>query len=146
MRTLASAVSAALLVIATPAAAQDEFPMEAGEWVEMGAISVEDGHGLDYANHLAANWRQAQEFAKSQGWITDYEVLINEFPRHGEPNVYLITRFEQFETPQQAEERGRQYRQHMQRTIAQLEGESGDRAEYRTRMGSMLLREYGFRN
>ncbi len=146
MRPFTLAVSAAFLAIAVPAAAQDEFSLVPAQWVDVGMISIEDGHGLDYANHLAANWRMAQEYAKSQGWITDYEVLINPYPRDGEPDMYLLTRFDQFETPDEGEARGRQYREHMQRTIAQLEGESGDRASYRTVMGSMLLRRLEFRN
>ena len=146
MKRLVLAAAAASLRIATPAAAQDEVPLTPGEWVEIRLIDVADGHTLDYANHLASVWRSGQEYAKQQNWITDYEVLVNAYPREGEPDVYLITRFNQFDTPEESEMRGRQYREHMQRTISQLETESGDRAEYRKIMGSMLLREYNFRN
>lgn len=117
-----------------------------GDWVEIGIISIEDGHGLDYANHIAANWRRGQEFAKQQNWISDYEVLVNTHPREGEPDIYLITRFSEFELPEEGEARGRQYREHMQRTIAQLQQESGERSDYRTVLGGMLLREMHFRD
>ena len=146
MNRVLLAASAAFLAFATPAGAQDEFPLTPGEWVEIGMIDVEDGHTLDYANHLAGIWKSGQEYAKQQNWITDYEVLVNAYPRDGEPDVYLITRFNQFDTPEEAEMHDQQYREHMQRTIAQLESESGDRAEYRTVLGSMLLRKYTFRN
>lgn len=37
------------------------------------------------------------------------------------------------------------YRAYMQRTVAQLESESGERAKYRKLSGSMLLRELRFK-
>lgn len=146
MTRLLAAASAALLAFASPVSAQDTYPVVPAEWVEVGTIAIADGHWLDYANHLATQWRRAQDFAKAQGWITDYEILENVHPRDGEPDLYLVTRFTQFETPQQAEERGRLYRAHMQQTIAQMQSGSGDRAEYRTVKGAMLLRKLTFRD
>ena len=146
MTRLLAAASAALLAFASPVSAQDTSPLVPGEWVEVGTIAIADGHGLDYANHLATQWRRGQDFAKAQGWITDYEILENVHPRDGEPDLYLVSRFTQFETPQEAQERGRLYREHMQRTLTQMQSESGDRAEYRTVKGAILLRKVNFRD
>ena len=66
MKRLAiSAALAATLSLALPqaAAAQDQFPMEPAEYVEVSAIHIDDGYALKYANHLATIWRASQDYA-----------------------------------------------------------------------------------
>ena len=150
MRTvkLLTPLIAATMAFACPqlAMAQDEWPFTSGEYVEVSGIEIDDGHSLDYANHLAGMWRKGQEFALEQGWITGYEVLINSFPRKGEPDVYLLTRWTKWETPEQEEARAAAYRQHLAMTTTQMEQASGQRADYRELVGSMLLRSMKFRD
>ncbi|QIG54767.1 hypothetical protein G6N82_11910 [Altererythrobacter sp. BO-6] len=143
-----SCLAAAALIAASPqlALAQDAYPMEPAEYVEVAAIHIDDGYGLKYAQHLATVWRASQDYAVKQGWITGYEVLVNTHAREGEPNLYLLTRFEKFETPEEQEARGRQFRAQMGRTIAQMQEESAGRAEYRTLGGEMLLRRMKWRD
>ena len=139
---------AATMAFACPklAMAQSEWPFVSGEYVEVSGIEIDDGHGLDYANHLAGMWRKGQAFAMEQGWITGYEVLINSFPRKGEPDVYLMTRWTEWETPEEEEARAEAYRKHMAMTETQMQSASGDRAEYRTVASSILLRSMKFRD
>lgn len=139
---------AASMALACPqlAHAQSEWPFVSGEYVEVSGIEIEDGHGLDYANHLAGMWRKGQAFAMEQGWITGYEVLVNSFPRKGEPDVYLITRWTEWESPEEEEARAEAYRKHMAMTETQMQSASGERAEYRHLAGSMLLRSMKFRD
>ena len=93
MKTLfAGAAMMVAAAMVTPAMAQ-EFPLVAGDYAEVGGIFVKDGGTLKYAMHIAGDWKKNQEFAKSQGWITGYKIYINENPRDGEPNVYLMTTF-----------------------------------------------------
>ena len=141
MKRLGFAAAAVLLAFATPAAAQDDYPLKASEWVEVSGIKIADGHFLDYANHLATLWRKSEDFAKEQGWINGYEILLNTHPREGEPDLYLVVRFNEFESPEEGERRDKLYRQHMEMTISQMQEASGDRAEYRTLVGDMLLRK-----
>lgn len=145
IRNAAIAAASLCLAFAAPVLAQDANPLTDGDYVEISAIQIDDGHGLDYAQHIAGMWRKGQEFAKSQGWITSYEVMGNMYPRKGEPDVYLIVRFPSFASVAENEKRDAAYRAHMQRTTAQLEAESGDRAKYRKLSGSMLLRELKFK-
>lgn len=142
-----AAGAAASLMFATPqsASAQSEFPMESGSWVEVTGIHIDDGHSLDYANHLAGMWRKGQDYAKAQGWITEYQVLTNSFAREGEPDVYLMTWFPAFATTAEAERRDALYRQHMAMTEAQMEAASGKRADYRKIGSSMLLRQQNWK-
>ena len=67
-RRAAIAAASLAFVFATPLAAQN-FPMVPGEYVEVGSISIDDGHDLDYANFLAGQWRGRQEFAKGYRMI-----------------------------------------------------------------------------
>ncbi len=81
----------ALAVITTSRARADEYPFINGDFWEVSGIHLKDGGGLAYANHIAGAWRKDQEFAKSKGWIKSYTVLLNNYPRKGEPDIYLIT-------------------------------------------------------
>jgi hypothetical protein len=137
-----AALAAGSLLIATtvPALAQSDWPTKPAEYVEVSGIEVDDGHGLDYANHLAGQWRKGQDYAMQQGWITGYEILTNENPREGEPDIYLLTRFTNFADAAESERRDAMYLKHMAATTAQMQAASGDRAKYRKQKGSMLLR------
>lgn len=133
------------LAFAAPAIAQDAYPMDLGDYVELSAITIDDGHSVDYLNHVAGMWRRGQDYARSQGWITSYEVMTNAFPRKGEPDIYLLVRTPRLVDAAEDAKRDQAYRAYMQRTVAQLETESGDRAKYRHLSGTMLLRELRFK-
>jgi len=142
-----AAIAAALLSLATttPALADDGWPMDLGDYVELSAITIEDGHTLDYLNHLTGMWQRGQEFARSQGWITSYEVLSNPYPRKGEPDLYLLVRMPRFADASEEDKRDKAYRAFMQRSVSQMQAESGERAKYRQLSGAMLLRELRFK-
>ncbi|BEV02291.1 hypothetical protein [Novosphingobium olei] len=137
----AAAAAALSLAFAMPALAQ-ELPVKAGELVEVGMIKVDDGHFADYAMFLGDQWRKDQDYSVKQGWISSYEILTNEFPRAGEPDFYLITRYPSI--PDAAEQKKRQdaYLAYMQSTMQKMEAGSADRAKYRKVLGSMLLRKW----
>jgi hypothetical protein len=142
---MAAVLAASLsLAFAVPALAQSD-PMVGGDYVEVSSISIDDGHYLDYANHLAGMWRANQEYAKSQGWISGYEVLANPFKRPGEPDLILVVRFKSIPDAAENERREKMYRDHVKLTDAQLEAASGDRAKFRKVLGSQLLQVLNFR-
>ncbi|MEE9434643.1 MAG: hypothetical protein V3V15_10440 [Sphingorhabdus sp.] len=132
---------AAPMALPTIAAAQ-EFPMVAGDYSQVSGIFVKDGGAFKYATHLATKWTDVQKFAKSQGWISDYKILINQYPRDGEPTIYLMTTFSKMADAAEGERRNKAYDAYMKSSAQQQIAESGNRAEYRTVMSSMLLREY----
>lgn len=141
MMAASVALVAAPMALPTAAAAQ-EFPLKAGDYTSVSGIYVKDGGYLAYAEHLAAIWVKNQEYAKSQGWISDYKILVNVDAREGEPNMYLTTTFSEWVSNEEGERRGAQMREWASKSIAELEAESGNRAEFRTLMGTMLLQEY----
>ena len=149
MKSLTKAVLAAgALLVAMPqaAVAQDQYPLKGAEWIEVTGISLEDGGGLQYANWLASEWRKRMDYAVSQGWIESYEIWSNAYARQGEPDMWLLTRFDDFESNDEFEARNKQMRAFMQRNIQQLQAESGDRAKYRTVLGDVLIKRLVWRD
>lgn len=130
---------------ASPVLAQD-YPLVGGDYINVSMISVDDGHDLEYANHLAGMWRKGQDYAVKQGWITGYEIQTNEFKRPGEADMYLVTRFSKFADPAQEEAREKAYNAYMNSTAAQMQTASGERAKYRKVMGGLLLRAWKWKN
>jgi hypothetical protein len=150
MKAMKTLFAGAAMLVAAPmamptAVMAQESPLVAGDYAKVGGIYVKDGASFKYAMHLAGSWKKNQEFAKSQGWITDYKIYINENPRDGEPNVYLMTTFASLPDAAEGERRQKVYDAWAKDTAVQREAESGNRAEYRAIKSSMLLREYKVR-
>jgi hypothetical protein len=133
-------VGSLLLAVSLPATAQDESPWKAGNYWNVTGIDVKDGGQLKYAQYLATEWVKNQEYAKSQGWISDFMVLSNTHPREGEPNLYLITIAASLPSSDESDKRGRMAREFSKSTIAQMQAQSAGRAEIREVGGTMQLR------
>ncbi len=142
MKMATAAIVMALPMALPTAVHAQEFPLVAGDYSSVAGIYVKDGGEFKYANHLAGDWTRVQEFAKSKGWISDYKILINEYPRDGEPTIYLMSTFSNIADAAEVERRNKAYSAFMKSTVEQQISESGNRAEYRTVKSSMLLREY----
>lgn len=138
---IAAAACAFALPLAVPAGAQD-YPLAPGEYVQMNGIYVKDGGSLKYAQWLATEWKRFQEYAKSQGWISGYGIYANVNPREGEPTLYLVTQFASIPDAAEQDRRDKAFDQWSKTTVAEQVAASGNRAEIRTVMSSMLLQEY----
>lgn len=145
MKLIKTALLAATIALAVPAAtpaiAQD-YPLKPGEYVQMNGIHVKDGSDLKYAEWLATEWKRFQEYSKSQGWISDYGIYANINPREGEPNIYLVVQFASIPDAAEQERRDKAFDKWSRTTVAEQVAASGNRAEYRTVISSMLLQEY----
>lgn len=104
-------------------------------------IDVADGGDFAYTSWLATEWKKQEEFAKSKGWIKDYKVLSNLYPRPGEPDIYLITIYDDFPNAKESIAQREAAMAFYARTAQKLDEESGDRGKFRTIMGSMLWEE-----
>ncbi len=129
----------------TASAIADEYPVVWGDYWSVSGIKLKDGGSLAYAQFLATEWREEQEFAKSKGWIKSYMVLANTYPRQGEPDLYLITVSDQLVSGPEDEKRLEEYMAWRKKSMAQLDKESGDRLEFRELSGNLLLQELEFR-
>lgn len=132
------------LATATNALAQ-EWPLVAGDFWTVTGIEIKDGGDLKYANWLASEWKKNAEFAVSKGWLKGYKLFGNVHNRKGEPDLYLVRIFEDMPTGPEGEERYKEYMEWQSKTEEQMEAESGNRAEYREVLSTVLLQELMFR-
>ena len=139
-KLILAALGAGALAFTVPAAAQ-ELPLKSGEYWDVAAISIDDGHAADYADYLAGNWRKQQEFAKSKGWIKGYHILSNVNARDGEPDLYLVTILDHMATPAEDIQREKEMNSFMAQSTRQALAGSAHRATYRHLKGDMLLQE-----
>ena len=96
MRKLMLAAALAALPLsftcAAPAFAQASSYTPGSFW-DVTGIKFKEGGAEKYLDWVATEWKKQQEFAKSKGWIEDYQVLANTYPRNGEPDIYLMTKY-----------------------------------------------------
>jgi hypothetical protein len=148
-----SLIPRAILVLAlgtscmlmTARAMADEWPLVPGSYWDVTGVKIKDGGGLAYANFLAGEWRENQEFAKSKGWIKSYMIFANSYARPGEPDMYLVTVTEDIPSGATSEKRSDEYMAWRKKTLVQMQKESGNRAEFREVISSSLLQELTFR-
>ena len=123
-----------------------EWPLTGGDYWTVTGIEVKDGGNLKYSNWLASEWKKNAEFAKSKGWIKDYMIVGNVHAREGEADMYLIRVFESMPSGPEGEKRYAEYMEWQTKSEEQMQGESGNRAEYRTVLSTSLLQELNFRD
>lgn len=139
-KLMLGALGAVTMTLATSAYAQDSS-VKAGSLWQAGRIYVEDGQSENYMDYLTKTWMQQQEFAKSQGWLLEYHILSSVNPRDGEPNIILLTRYNDFPSAAEVERRSDLMNKHMRLTDRSAAAASGDRMRMRKLMGSALYRE-----
>ena len=141
---LAALAATALLFTSLPVLAQND-PFTGGDYVAVTAISIDDGHYLDYANFLAGFYRAQEDYAVKQGWQTSWEIMANVHPRKGEPDLYLLRRFKNIPDGAEGERRSQMIRDNVKQSDAQMEAASGDRAKFRHVDSTMLLQEMKYK-
>jgi hypothetical protein len=122
-----------------------DWPLIPGDFYEITGVKLKDGGELAYASFLAKEWKADQEFAKSKGWIKSYSVLSNNYPRKGEPDLYLVIVSETLPSGPEGDKRQDEYMAWKKKSQAQLVKESGNRLEIREIETSSLLQELKFR-
>jgi len=139
-KLILAALGAGSMLCAVPSAAQ-ELPLKTGDFWDVGAITIDDGHFGDYADYLANQYRKQMEFQKTKGWIKGYYILSNVNKRAGEPDLYLVTIFDHVTTPAEDVQREKEANAFLQQTTRQALAGSGQRATYRHLGSDMLLQE-----
>jgi hypothetical protein len=134
------ALCAGAMLMSVPVAAQ-ELPIKSGDFWDVAAVTIDDGHFGDYADYLAGQYRKNMEFQKSKGWIKNYYILSNGNKRAGEPDLYLITVFDHVTTPAEDIQREKEANAFLQQSTRQGMAGSGQRATYRHLGSDMLLQE-----
>jgi hypothetical protein len=122
-----------------------EWPTVGGDYWTVTGVDVKDGGDLKYHSWLASEWKRNAQFAMSKGWLKGYKIFSNVHARAGEPDLYLIRIFESMPSGAEGEERYKEYMEWQTKTEEQMEAESGNRAEYREVMSTVLLQDLSFR-
>lgn len=133
--------AAALAVLTTAPAVAQESSMKPGPLWTAARIYVEDGQMQNYMDYLVKDWMAIQDYAKSQGWLLEYNVLQSVNPRDGEPNIILITRYNDFPSAAETERRNALINQRMGLDTRGAAAASGQRIKMRKLMGSVMYRE-----
>lgn len=135
-----AAAFAASLALAIPVAAwAQNDPFIGGDYVEVTGVSIDDGHGLDYATFLTGFYKAQEQYAISQGWQTSWEILANVNKRKGEPDLFLVRRYKSIPDGIEGDRRAAMIRAEVKMSDAQMAAASGDRAKFRHIESSMLL-------
>ena len=135
-----AALAAATMFTSFPAVAQG-IPLVGGDYWDVTAVKIDDGHFADYADFLVSDSRKQNEFAKSKGWIKAYYILSNNNPRKDEPDLYLVTVSDRMPTPAEQIARNKEMNAFLQSDDRKQLAGSGHRATYRHITGDMLLQE-----
>lgn len=143
-KMMMTALGAVAMSLAMPAVAQD-IPMKNGNYWTVNRIKIDDGHGADYADYLAGNYRKQMDWQVSKGYLKGYKVLSNVYPREGEPEIILISMFDHMPTNAESNAREAALNAYMATTNRGMEASSGERAKYRHRIGSTLYQEQVWR-
>lgn len=134
---LALAIS---LGAAAPAAAQDSSYTPGG-YTDVSGIDVLDGQFENYMDYLAGPWKQQNEFAKSKGYITSYQVLANNYARAGEPDLYLVINYAKiYDTAEQLRQQ-KEFEAFMKADVRVLASQYAARGTMRKSVGDQQLRE-----
>lgn len=139
-KLLLGATALAMIVTAVPAVAQQSSVKPGGYWTAS-RVDVLDGQFENYMDYLTRVWVPNQEFAKSQGWITDYAILSTMNARQGEPDVVLITRFAEFPSLAEQERRNDIINQRNKWDDHSADAASGQRGKMRDLIGSVMYQE-----
>jgi hypothetical protein len=138
---IAAALSAASLTLVPTAAAAQALSYAPGSYWAVQGIHVEPGQFENYMDYVADRYRRNQEFAKAQGWISGYRILVNVNKRADEPDMYLITEFARMPDAKEQMERDVAVERNLRETARQAEQSSGQRVSMRKLGSSMLLQE-----
>ena len=143
-KIILAAVLAAGVAMSTPAAAQDSAYVP-GTYMDVQGIFVEDGQFENYMDYIAGRYRESQEFARRQGWITGYRIFANVNRRADEPDLYLLTEYPRLATPEQQVTRERELNRALNETTRQATEGSGQRVRMRRLGSNIMLQELRLR-
>jgi hypothetical protein len=136
---LAGLTLAISLAFAVPASAQESSYVPGG-YTDVSEIDVLDGQMDNYMDYLAGSWKRQQEWAKSKGYITSYQVLSNPYPRTGEPDLYLVINYDKIYDTAEEIRQQKEFEAFMKADSRQLGTQYADRGKMRKGMGQQQLR------
>lgn len=138
--TGACAVVALLAGFSVPAVADESRYEPTSVW-NVSDIDVVDGQFENYMTWLADEWVKFRKLNALHGNEVGYHVLINNNPRDGEPDLYLVTINKDFQKIAEGLATEKKINEAMAKDRAQFAKEGAARASMRKVMGSIELVE-----
>jgi hypothetical protein len=112
-----------------------------GSFWDVTGIKFKDGGGEKYLDWLSSDWKKQQDFAKSKGWIEDYMVVANAYPRDGEPDLWLMIKYKSVPDAAEQVRRNAAMEAFLKQDPHQADAASGQRGAMRTIKESLMLQE-----
>lgn len=131
---------ATMLAFSAPAIAQ-ESSYTPGDYWDVSDIDVLDGQYDSYMDYLAGPWKAQQEWAKSKGYIKSYKVVANNYPRDGEPDLYLIVVYPKVYDNAEQERQRKEFHAFMKADSRAMGKAYAERGTMRKAKGSAQLQE-----
>jgi hypothetical protein len=138
--TVALLAVASLAVVAAPAFAQDSRYEPSRVWYVTG-VDVMDGQFENYTAWLADEWVKFRKLGAEHGNEVGYHVLVNNSPRDGEPDLYLVTIHKDFAKIAEGLESEKKINAAMAKDRRAFEKEGAARAPMRKVMSAIELVE-----
>ncbi len=132
------ALAAALGFAATTSAQESSF--ETGGYSDVSAIDVLDGQSDNYMDYLSGSWKSQQEWRKSKGYISGYQVLANPYAREGEPDLYLVISYDKIYDAAEQKRQRLEFEAFMKADSRKLGAQFAARGSMRKSMGQQQLR------
>lgn len=113
-----------------------------GSFWDVTGIKLTEGGGEKYLDWVATEWKKQQEFAKSKGWIEDYQVLANAYPREGEPDIFLMIKYKSVPDAAEQARRNTAFQEFVKMDPHQAEAQmAATRTQLRTIKSNVQLQE-----
>jgi hypothetical protein len=141
MRKLLLGATALFLSAASAPGLTQQSSVKPGTLWTSVRIDVKEGQYENYMDYLTKVWIPSQDFAKSQGWITEYHILNTMNAREGEPDIILVTRFNDFPSAAEMERRDAIMNERMKQDDHSSDAAFGQRGTMRQMLGSITYRE-----
>jgi hypothetical protein len=141
MRNLLLGATALILIATSAPGITQQSSVKPGTLWTSARIDVKEGQYENYMDYLTKVWIPSQEFAKSQGWISEYHILNTMNAREGEPDIILVTRFNDFPSAAEMERRDAIMNERMKQDDHSSDAAFGQRGTMRQMLGSITYRE-----
>lgn len=138
---IAAALAVGSVMVVPASASAQAVAYTPGNYWSVQGIYIEPGQFENYMDYIADRYRRNQEFAKSQGWISGYRILVNVNRRKDEPDMYLISEFAQMPNAKEQMERDALVERNLRETARQAEQSSGQRVSMRKLGSNTLMQE-----
>ncbi len=126
--------------VSVPANAQESSYVP-GSYTDVSAIDVLDGQFENYMDYLAGPWKTQQEFSKSKGYISSYQVLANPYARAGEPDLFLVVVYPKVYDPAEQLRQQREFEAFVKSDARKMDSAYGARGTMRKSLGQQQLQE-----